>query len=325
MQVQVLIAYIFVVLVWSTTPLAIHFSNSSLTFVSAITLRMLLAFICCYVLLRLLGQRLIKQRSDWFLYGASALGLFPNMLLVYWAAQYIPSGLMSVIMGIYPFFVGVFSTLMLAEKVFTPARIIALVFAIMGLALIHLEQMAVGPEAVLGVLAMVAVCVVWGLSSVTVKKFGADMGALRQGTGSIFVALPFFMTSWLFMDGNIPTSVDHKSLLGVGYLVIIGSVLSHTLWFFVLRECSVTSVAVIPLMTPVLAITWGVIFASERLSASTITGALIILFALGLYQGIFMRLWNWLPKVMMRKRRLHTSSGDAVEARAVEAPGSRSA
>lgn len=293
-SVQIIAAYIFVVLVWSTTPLAIHFSNSSLTFVAAITLRMALAFICCYALLRLLGERLIQQRSDWLLYCASALGLFPNMLLVYWAAQYIPSGLMSVIMGIYPFFVGVFSTLILKEKAFTPARVIALVLAVVGLVVIHVEQVAVGRDALLGVLAMIVVCVIWGLSSVVVKKLGAEVGALRQGTGSIFVALPFFMASWWLMDGALPTAVDQKSLLGVAYLVIIGSVISHTLWFFVLRKCSVTSVAMIPLMTPVLAITWGTLFAGELLSANTIAGALVILFALSVYQGVFTRIWHWL-------------------------------
>lgn len=291
---KVAIAYSFVVLVWSTTPLAIHFSNSSLTFVTAITLRMVFAFACCYVLLRACGERLIEQRSDWLLYCASALGLFPNMLLVYWAAQYIPSGLMSVIMGIYPFFVGVFSALILKEKAFTPARAIALVLAVIGLVVIHVEQMAVGRDALLGVVAMIVVCMIWGLSSVAVKKLGAEVGALRQGTGSIFVALPFFIFSWWLMDGALPTSIDDKSLIGVGYLVIVGSVISHTLWFFVLRQCSVTSVAMIPLMTPVLAITWGVVFAGELLSVTTVAGALIILFALSVYQGLLVRVWRGL-------------------------------
>ena len=63
-------------------------------------------------------ESLIVERRDWGVYAASALGLFPNMLLVYWAAQFIPSGLMSVIMGTYPFFVGAFSLLVLRENFF---------------------------------------------------------------------------------------------------------------------------------------------------------------------------------------------------------------
>jgi probable blue pigment (indigoidine) exporter len=299
---QVIAAYIFVVLVWSTTPLAIHFSNSSLSFVTAITLRMLLGFIVCYAILKTLKQRLFVTRSDWQVYCAGALGLFPNMLLIYWAAQYIPSGLMSVIMGTYPFFVGIFSRLLLRESLFTLARVTALFFVLIGLALIHYDQMSVGKEAVLGVLVMVVVCVNWGFSSVMVKKMGANIGALRQGTGSLAIALPFFLLSWWLIDGRIPVAFDSKSLLGVGYLVVIGTVISHTLWFFVLRECSVTSVAIIPLMTPLLAITWGVLFADEHLTRNTIVGAAFILFSLGLYQGLFVRAWHLVAQWKLPRR-----------------------
>ena len=40
MKLKVLSAYLSVVLVWSTTPLAIKWSNSSLNFMAAVTARM---------------------------------------------------------------------------------------------------------------------------------------------------------------------------------------------------------------------------------------------------------------------------------------------
>ena len=296
---QVNAAYIFVVLVWSTTPLAIHLSNSSLTFVTAITLRMALAFICCYTLLRLMGQKLIQQRSDLLLFAYSALGLFPNMLLVYWAAQYIPSGLMSVMLGVYPFFVGIFSVLILKDS-FPAYKAFALLIAMVGLAQIHFGQLDVGKNAVWGVIAMLAACIIWGFSSVMVKKLGTDMGALRLGTGSVSMSLPLFLISWFYLDGQVPHFVDTQSIWGVVYLVVVGSVVGHSLWFYVLRQCSVGSVAIIPLLTPVLAITWGVLFAEESLRTSTVGGAVTILLALALYQGIFIRFWSWWQGRLLR-------------------------
>lgn len=297
---QVISAYILVVVVWSTTPLAIHFSNDSFTFVTAITLRMLFAFVCCYALLKFMKEPLIKHRRDWLSYAASALGLFPAMLLVYWAAQYIPSGLMSVVMGVYPFFVGVVSYFVLKENTFTISRCIALACAVTGLAVINIDQMSLGKEAVWGVLTMIFVCVLWAFSSVYVKKLGSDISPVRQGTGSVAVALPFFLVAWLFMDAEVPQSVSQKSVWAVTYLVIVGSVISHTLWFYVLREFSVSSVALIPLMTPVMAITWGILFAEESLSSNTVLGAGIILFSLALYQGVFSQAWR-LAKLCRQK------------------------
>lgn len=287
---QVIGAYILVVLIWSTTPLAIHWSNSSLPFVTAITARMTLAVLLCWMLLKITGQPLIRHRRDWWAYAASALGLFPNMLLVYWAAQFIPSGLMSVIMGIYPFFVGLFSLMILRENAFSPARILALLLAVLGLWTVHREQLTLGPQAAWGMAAMVLVCVIWGFSSVAVKRLAADVGALRMGTGSLLVSLPFFLVAWFWLDGAVPQGVDGKSLFGVTYLVLAGSVLGHTLWFYVLRACSVVSVSLITLITPVMAITWGVLFADEVLTPQTLAGAGLILTALAIYQGIFSRM-----------------------------------
>ncbi len=287
---QVAAAYILVVLIWSTTPLAIHWSNSSLTFVSAITLRMVLAVPICFALLKILREPLVRQSRDWLAFAASALGLFPNMLLIYWAAQYVPSGLMSVIIGSYPFFVGLFSLLILRENAFSPAKILALVLAVLGLWTVHREQMAAGADSVWGVAVIVLVCVIWGFSSVVVKKLATDVSALRMGTGSLLVALPFFLLAWLWMDGEIPRGVDAKSLWGVFYLVLAGSVVGHTLWFYVLRACSVVSVSLITLMTPVMALTWGALFAGETLTAQTLAGAGLIITALAIYQGVLTKL-----------------------------------
>lgn len=290
---QVAGAYLLVVLIWSTTPLAIHWSNSSLSFVTSITVRMVMATLLVYGLLKVMREPLIVHRRDWLIYIASALGLFPNMLLVYWAAQSIPSGLMSVIMGTYPFFVGIFSLLILRENPFSRGKVLALLLALLGLWVVHRAQANAGVESLWGIGAMVLACVIWGFSTVMVKKLGATVSPLRMGTGSLLVATPFFLMAWSLIDGELPTFVDNRSLFGVGYLVLAGSVLGHTLWFFVLRACSVINVSLITLITPVMAINWGML-AGERFSLDTLVGAALIVVALALYQGVLARLWQWL-------------------------------
>lgn len=303
---QITGAYLLVILIWSTTPLAIHWSNSSLSFVAAITLRMALALPLCYALLAILREPLIRNRRDWWAYAASALGLFPNMLLVYWAAQYIPSGLMSVMFGVYPFFVGIFSLLILKDNPFTPTKVLALLMAVLGLWVLHRDQLALGSNAVWGVAALLLVCGIWGFSSVAVKKLAADVSPLRMGTGSLLVAVPFFLAAWLWLDGELPQHVDQKSVVSVLYLVVAGSLLGHVLWFYVLRACSVTSVSLITLITPVMALTWGFCFAGEVPNRQTLIGAALILLALVLYQGFAVRVVRflcasakaaWLPPV----------------------------
>lgn len=294
-------SYGLVVLIWSTTPLTIHWSNSSLSFVTAVTSRMTLAFLICFALLKLNRQPLIRHRRDWLVFMASGLGLFPNMLLTYCAAQYIPSGLMSVLFGILPFFVGIFSWIILKENNFTPARIIALIMAVSGLAIIHFDQLQVGPKAVFGVTLLMLVCLIWGLSSVWVKQFGENIEPLRQCTGSLLVSLPGFFLCWWLLDGTLPEVVDQKSMFGVAYLVIFGSVISHTLYFRVLQGFSVTTVALIPLMTPILAILWGHLLEGEVLNPASMTGAGLILLSLTVYQGVYGMIYRRLRGVELKQ------------------------
>lgn len=299
---QVSSAYILTVLVWSTTPLAIHLSNSTLSFVSAVAIRMVVALLICLALLKLMRTPLIKHRKDWLVYLASGFGLFPNMLLIYWAAQYIPSGLMSVLMGVYPFLVGLCSILILRENPFNRVRISALILAVVGLAIIHSEQIQLGTDAAKGVAVMVLVCVLWAISTVLVKKLGAEVEPLRQGTGSLLIAAPFYIVTWFLLDGKLPeiSNLDAASIGGVIYLIIVGSVISHTLWYFVLRECTAISVSLVTLITPILAMTWGTIFMNETLSLKTVIGAATICFALMLYQGVLKFIWRKLKSPFVK-------------------------
>ncbi|TVZ40098.1 drug/metabolite transporter (DMT)-like permease [Alteromonadaceae bacterium 2753L.S.0a.02] len=288
----VIFAYIFVVFIWATTPLAIQWSNSSLEFVTAVTIRMILALAICLALMIVFRIPLVKRKSDWIAFLAGMLGLYPNMLIVYWSAQYISSGLMAVILGLYPFAVGFFSLLFTRENVFNPMRIIALATAILGLAIINFDQLTAGSDAIYGVLGMVGSSLLFALSSVWVKAVGATINPLRQSTGVLVLSVPAFALTWFFVDGKIPEEIDMKSLVGISYLSVAGSVIGHTLFYYVLRHCSMVSVSLIPLITPVMALSIGVLLANEKLSGMSMLGVVVVLAALGIYQGVFKHLTN---------------------------------
>jgi drug/metabolite transporter (DMT)-like permease len=298
--VPVILAYIFVVIIWSTTPLAIQWSSSSLSFLAAVALRMVLALAVCLLLLLVMRRPLIQARSDWKAFAAGGVGLFPNMLIVYWSAQYIPSGLMAVVLGVYPFFVGLFSLFLLKENVFTVPRFIALFVAIAGLVLIHYEQMLFGAMAVKGVLGMLLSAVLFAASSVWLKAVGGGVDPLRQSAGVLLLSAPCFAVVWWLLDGTVPEYIDTKSISGVSYLVLAGSVLGHTLFFYVLRHCHMGTVSLITLITPVIAMVIGVYLADEVVTVTGAVGAALIVVSLAVYQSVGVqavrRFFRWLKR-----------------------------
>lgn len=282
---QVALAYTCVVVIWATTPLGINWSNSTLSFSAAVALRMGLALLVCWCALLILKKPLFQSRSDWKPYFAGAIGLYPNMLLVYWSAQFIPSGLMAVILGVYPFTAGLFTYLIVKEWVFTPPRAFALVLAVTGLGIIHYEQVSLGGDAIYGILGMLTSAFLFGLSSVWLKASGSAVDPLRQSTGTLLLSFPCFALSWWVTGAHWPQVIDLKSMLGVGYLAVAGSAVGGTLFFYVLKKCSMTSVSLITLMTPLMALTLGMLFNGEEVTQLEFLGCLLILFSLAIYQG----------------------------------------
>lgn len=289
---KVAIAYLTVVMIWATTPIGIKWSNSSLSFIEAITARTVFALVICGAILLVMRQPLIRERRDWWVFFAGSLSLFPNMLLVYWSAQYIPSGLIAVVFGSFPFMVGLFSLLLLKENIFIPRRIVAMVVAVCGLIVINLGQLDVGSKAVFGVLGTLCATMFFGFSSVLLKRIGGDIEPFRQATGSLFMAAPGFIVVWALFDGHIPTAIDMRSAIGVGYLVLAGTVLGGTLFYYVLKHCEVSSVGLITFITPILAVFIGVVVDGETLTREGLIGSALVILSLAIYQDVFRFLYR---------------------------------
>lgn len=293
----IILAYIVVVLIWSTTPLAIQFSSDSLSFMAACALRMSLALGLALVINALLGRRLFDRPGVWQVYLAASIGIFPNMPVVYWSAQLVPSGLIAVIFSLSPFVTGLLSWWLLGDNPFNRKRVLALLLAVTGLGVIFRDQLQVDARAVLGIGGILASCLMFSLSSVWLKKINAGSDAFNQTAGSLLFALPGLMLLWWWLDGHWPGQVGALSLGAVVYLAVLGSLLGFTLFFYVLGNMSPTAVSLITLITPVLALTLGALLAGERISPSLLAGAGLVAAGLLLYLDLLAPARRWLLSV----------------------------
>jgi|TARA_B110000116_G_scaffold195808_1_gene170587 probable blue pigment (indigoidine) exporter len=291
--VKVVAVYISVVLLWSTTPLAIKWSNESFSFIAAVSLRMFIACALALLLLALLQRPLFSIKGAWKVYAVASLGLFPAMPLVYWAAQYISSGMLALIFSMTPIATGVVSIFILRENPFTVVKSLALLLAITGLVVIFGDQVVLGSNAGLGVVAALGACSIMGGSSVLLKSLAQQsqqIGSLQQTTGALLFAVPaLFLTwglAWYFGGDPWPQQVSDKSLWAIAYLTLFGSLLGFTFYYYLLRNISPISLSLVTLITPVLALYLGHWLDSELISARLLCGAAMIVVALGIYQGL---------------------------------------
>ncbi|MEN8803667.1 MAG: DMT family transporter [Thiogranum sp.] len=278
------LAYIGIILIWSTTPLAIQWSGDGVGYLFGITSRMVLG-----VMVGLMVAGLFKVRLPWHTaarrtYLAAGLGLFFAMTSVYWSSQFIPSGWMSVLFGLAPIVTGLIATFWLTEPKLTGARIVGMLLGLAGLATMSLGSQQLGPQAAYGIFGMVFSVTAYSVSAVAVKRIGADVPALATTIGSLMVTVPLLVIVYLVTGEPLPSIVTYRTMWSIIYLGIVGSVLGFALYYYVLRHVEATRVALIALITPVLALLLGHLLNGEALQAEAMIGSAGILTGLLLFE-----------------------------------------
>jgi drug/metabolite transporter (DMT)-like permease len=284
MLMQLITAYISVVLIWTTTPLAIQWSNQSVGFLFGISSRMILGAIIALSLITLFGKRIEWNKKAIQTYIASGLGIFTAMLSVYWSSQFIPSGWISTIYGITPIFTGLLAMKMLGEPGLNSLRLFAIVLGIIGLFVMFDTGLELSPDTAYGIVGVLMSSVFYSLSMVTVKKINADIETHSTLGGGLIVAALLFIITWSLFGSDIPTNIPTRTGLSILYLSVIGSVIGFYLFYYVLKRVEATRVSLITLMTPVSALLLGYLLNNEPLSLEVITGCGLILSGLLLFE-----------------------------------------
>ncbi len=277
---RITLTYISVILLWATTPLAIKWSGQGPGFLFGVTARMAIGTVCILLVLALMQQRLAWHRKALLTYLAIALQIYGAMLAVYWAAQFIPSGWISVIFGLTPLMTALLAAIFLGERSLTLGKLLAYGLGMGGLIVMFGSALQLGHDAVLGIGGVLVSAFLQSLSAVWVKRIAAKLPALSQVTGGLLLALPAYLLTWWLVDGHWPVLLTPTSLVAIIYLGIIATSLGFVLYYYLLTHLPATRVALITLMSPLLALMLGHVMNHEPLTLKVVTGTLLILSAL---------------------------------------------
>lgn len=277
-------ALLGVIIIWATTPLAIKWSGEEVGFLFGIASRIIISALLAWMLLRLLRMELPWHREARNTYFAVAVGVYGAMMGVYWGAQYIDSGLVSVIFGLTPLFTGVMAAFWLQEDALRPNKLVGMLFGVAGLALVFMDGLALGSSAFVGIAAVLVATVLHSLSGVLVKRVNPGLPVMATLTGGLLVSALLYAVTWLIFSPPPPEQLPLRSAGAILYLALFGSLLGFYLFYYVLKHVQASRVALITLVTPVAAIGLGVVFNDESLRPQVILGTGLILAGLLMYQ-----------------------------------------
>jgi probable blue pigment (indigoidine) exporter len=206
--------------------------------------------------------------------GTLNIGAFNFLLFV--AAYRLPGGIAAMIMAVQPMLVLVLAALLIGDRI-RYAHVVACALGAGGVALLVFEG-AAAPD-LLGVLAALA-------AGITLTKLWGrpDGVGLLPFTGWQLVAgglvtLPFTLA----LEG-LPATISASNVIGFGYLISLGAVISYAIWFRGMERLPAIAVSFLALGSPIVATLLGYLFLSQALSILQVAGIVAIIAAVLLAQ-----------------------------------------
>lgn len=278
------LAYLSVVLIWSTTALGIRWGVDGFGFFQAAALRMLFTLPLAWLACRWFGVRLPQTAAARWTYLIGGMNLFVAMGLTYLGAQHVNSGLIAVLYGTGPLLTGLFSVLWLRQRLHWQ-HWAGLLLALCGLIEIHLRAFRGDTLFLYGALTVLAGAAAQAVTSVWIKRLDAAVPPLALTLGSLLVAVPLYALSWWLGDWPWPPQWPLRASLSLAYMVVFATLIAFSLYGYLLQRLKPVSVALIQLITPVTSLLLGHYLNQEPISMAVWLGTALIVLGLLVYQS----------------------------------------
>jgi drug/metabolite transporter (DMT)-like permease len=271
--------------IWGSTWLFIKLGLADLPPLTFAGLRFVFASLILTMLILARGVRWPRKRNEWLLIAVVGLLQFSlNYGLVFWGEQRIPSGLAAVLQSTFPAFGLVIAHFYLPAERITGKKVIGVLLGFVGVAVIFSDRLTIaGKGALLGSIALVLSAFFGSYGNVLVKAYCTQIDPFVLAAGQMVCGFPPLLALGIATEGN-PFRFHWTSMavLSIGYLVIVGSVIAFTLYYWLVRHMNVTNTMLIGLVTPVVAVVLGMIVLHEQLNWRLFAGAACIISGIGM-------------------------------------------
>ncbi len=265
-------------LIWGTTWSVIQIGLVGVPPLTGVSLRFGLAGVLLLVMARARGVPLGRSSSERRLWWVNTTFAFCGSFgIVYWAEQWVPSGLTAVLFATYPLFVALLAWWFLPDEPLGLMESLAILVGFGGVLLIFSEDLRAlgGPAVARASLVLLIAPFVSAIASVAVKRHGAGIHPLSlAGVPMLGGSLVMGALALIFERDRVFTW-NAASIGAIVYLAVVGSAVTFSLYYWMLALLPAKRVALISYVVPVIAVIIGVL-RGEALTARMLAGAVLV-------------------------------------------------
>ncbi len=273
---------------WGTTYLAIRFAVETIPPFFMTGTRFLVAGLVLYIWRRLAGDP-APTRIQW-----RSAGIIGSLLLVggiggvSLAELYIPSGIAALVVAATPLWIVVIETLRPGGSRPTWQSITGVLIGMAGIVILVDPGSATAHQpgySLLGIVLVLLATLSWSVGSIYSHEsqlpdsplLGTGMELLAGAAGSYIIGLLLGETRQLDLS-----AISMQSLSGLGYLIVVGSLIGFVCYTWLLRAAPTPLVVTYAYVNPLVAVILGSLLAGEVLTPKVLLATPLILFSIGL-------------------------------------------
>ncbi len=283
MKTKVWAALLAIYIIWGSTYLAIRFAVETIPPFFMAGTRFLVSGLILYAWRRLAGDPAPTWRQWRSAIIVGLLLLLGGNGVLSWAEKQVASGVAALIIASIPLWVAMIDAVRPNGTKPDWKLVLGLLIGFGGIILLVTSSGAQSAQegmSLFGLLALLLASFLWSLGSIEGRD--ADMpksSLLSTGIEMLGGAVGLFVMSAMlgeFRALNV-AAISTRSLLGLAYLILAGSLIGFTSYSWLLRNAPVSLVATYAYVNPVVAIFLGAWLGGELLNFRIIVSALIII------------------------------------------------
>lgn len=277
--VKIVLVYVAICFVWGSTWLAIKYGLESLTPIFSAGLRFSIASIFIFILMKIKKVTLQTDKDSIRLY--LLMGFFSFVIpfgLVYWAEQFVPSGMAAVLFAVYPFWVVIFSYIRIPSDFIGFFKIFGTVLGFIGIVIIFSDSFAGDISTYLiGMFAVVLSGIMQAWIAVSIKKFGHHLHPLSMNFIPMAIAGISMLLIASFTEDLSTLKFNQNAYISILYLALFGSIVTFTSFYWLLKRVNLVILSLVAFITPIVALVLGYFLYDEVLSTRHFIGSALVL------------------------------------------------
>src|SRR5579864_6992169 len=280
-SIKILLAFAAIYVVWGSTYLAIRYAVETIPPLVTAGIR---HTISGGVLLVWAYARGFRAKREHWIAGAivGALFFLVGHGTLHWAEQHVASGLAALLIATEPMFILVLAWASGQQKI-SRISALGLGLGVVGIAILTGAELSAKGSSLLGLLAVLTGSLSWAAGVVISPKVKLPTDALAR------TAVPLVCGAVMLLAAAGATgefhalhwaSISLKSILGLAYLIVFGSIVAFTAYTWLLQRCPPALVATHTYANPIVAVLLGWLLASEALTVRVAVASVAILGAI---------------------------------------------